>query len=439
MNIIRVSLFLFCVYFHAISSSYGFSDSIGTQSAHTHADKLAHKTELTYWIPFSGTDARPMAEMVRLFNESHPESFVRMHLIQWPDYYDKLLTSIQAGQPPDIAVLHSSRLEEFYAKNLLTDLKDYALVSGIYWKDYFENTLAKVIRGNTYLAIPIDTHALVMYYNKDLLKKAGLLDTQGKLLMNPGLNGFISFLETLKQQLPEGVSPFIAATDNVYPFWIWYALYSQTEGGGGYIRNNRAIFNNPQAREAMQVLLTLRDKGYWPENIHDLKSYNLFKFGFAATGFFGVWSTGYFELSDELDFGASTIPRLFDKTATWGDSHTLVLPVNGDQQKRLAAVKFAKWISDNGELWSVAGHVPSNKRVVASDAFQHQQKRPDYARIVDQINFYPNHPLLWKCNEILTAKIVELMKHKMTIDDVLNSAEAEVNALLAPDLKAAKP
>ena len=30
-------------------------------------------------------------------------------------------------------------------------------------------------------ALPIDTHALVLYYNKSIAAKAGLLDEQGKL------------------------------------------------------------------------------------------------------------------------------------------------------------------------------------------------------------------------------------------------------------------
>ncbi len=389
-----------------------------------------NKINLVYWIPFSGTDARPMADMVRTFNKIQNETFVNMKLIEWSKYYISLKNSFNSEQSPDIAIAHSSILEELYSKELLTDLQPYAKLADIHWEAFFEKSLSKVIREDKYLAIPIDTHVLVMYYNKKHLKKAGLLGSEGQILMAPGLDGFMSLLKTLKSELPENVSPLISATENIYPFWIWYAFYSQIEGGGHYIQNNKAVFNNPKARQALKVLVELQDKGYWPTDIQDLKSYNMFKFGHAAIGFFGVWATGYFEEKNQLEFGATTIPRLFDKEATWGDSHTLILPKLQNELKKIAAVKFAKWITDHGANWAEAGHVPANKQVVSSEAYQKQAKRYDYSKIIDQINFYPNHPKLWQCNEIMVNKITDLLKGKLTIDETLTNAELEINALL---------
>lgn len=160
----------------------------------------------------------------------------------------------------------------------------------------------------------------------------------------------------------------------------------------------------------------------------------IFAAGKGAISFNGVWSTGTFEKNkDTLDFAAIPFPQLFDKPAAWGDSHTLVIPVqkNKDEKKAAAAVKFANWLADNGTMWAKAGHVPSKTAAAESQEFKSLPYRSDYAEVANVVTFLPNSDKVGPIKEILVPHFDKLMTGQATVDQVLADAERQVNDLLA--------
>lgn len=402
-------------------------DSASTSAAAPAGEKI----KLTYWTPFSGGDGEFMQTMVDKFNSEQTEIQVEMLNVEWAQYYTKLRTSLVSKTGPDVAIAHASKLAELEPTGMLADVDALGSEVGVDWSTYSENALKSTYMSNKHIAIPMDTHALILYYNKDYFEKAGMLDASGKPVFEAGPEGFVNSLKKLKETLPQGVFPFVASTDNVVPFWIWLALYDQIEGGGQYIVDNKAAFNNDKAKTAAQFLADLQDQGLWPENINDATQYDLFKTGKAAIHFGGVWSTGNYEQNQSLNFGAMPLPAIFDKAATWGDSHTLVVPVQDDKAKQIAAVKFSNWLGDNGIMWATAGHIPAKKTVVESDAFKKLQYRPDYAAAVNSVVYYPQSDKLWPANDIMTQNFSLLMNGSLNVADALSKAEKEVNDLLA--------
>lgn len=387
--------------------------------------------ELNYWTPLSGGDGDFMTKMVDKFNASQSEIKVKIQNNVWADYYTKLRTSLSSNTAPDIAIAHASHLEELYKTGKLTNVDDFAKDAGINWSDFSENPLKATIIDGKHVAIPNDTHCIIMYYNTDYFKAAGLLDSNGKIIMGKGPDGFIAMLEKLKTVLPAGAFPFVSATDNVCVFWNWYVLYSQINGGGEFIKDNKAAFNNEQAREAAQLLIDLRDKGLWPKNISDSSAYDLFKTGKAAVHFAGVWSTGNYESNKDLHFAAMPIPAIFDKQATWGDSHTLIIPKQDNKDKEIAAAKFANWLTSDGIDWAAAGHVPSKKSVVESSEFKALKYRPDYAAAIETANRYPNIDNISGVTDAAIADFASMMKGDLTADQAINKAAEDVNTILS--------
>ncbi|WP_173915979.1 ABC transporter substrate-binding protein [Halobacillus sp. Marseille-Q1614] len=385
--------------------------------------------ELDYWVPFSGGDGEYMAEMVDEFNSSQDGIKVNMLNIEWGEYYTKLRTSLASNTAPDVSIAHASKLAELVPTGSLTDLSEVAEAVDFDWSNISENQLEATVFDDQNFAVPLDSHALIMYYNKDYLAEAGLLDENENIKMEPGVDGFVSMLEELQASLPDGVFPFASQTDDVHPFWIWYALYSQMEDGGEYITDDQASFNNAAGEEALQVLADLTEKGLWPKNVTN--GYDLFKTGKAAINFTGVWATGNYEQNEDLNFGASSLPEFFDQSQTWGDSHTLVLPTQDDQAKQEAAMEFVKWLSDNSVMWAGAGHVPANTEVVQSDEFKELEYRPSYADVAEDINYMPRTPQLWPSNDIMQKNFNSMMNGSMSVKEALDQAEKEVNNLLA--------
>jgi multiple sugar transport system substrate-binding protein len=208
-------------------------------------------------------------------------------------------------------------------------------------------------------------------------------------------------------------------------------LYSQIDGGGEFIKDNKAAFNNEPARKAAQVLVDLRDKGLWPKNISDESAYDLFKTGKAAVHFAGVWATGNYESNKDLHFAAVPLPKIFDKEATWGDSHTLIIPKQDNKEKEIAAAKFANWLTSDGIDWAAAGHVPSKTTVTESSEFKALKYRPDYAKAIETVNYYPQITNISGVTDAVIADFVAMMKGNLTVDQTINKAAEDVNAILA--------
>lgn len=394
-------------------------------------DQTKDTIMLKYWVPFSGGDGEYMQGLVDEFNETHDDIQVEMLNIKWADYYTKLRTSLVSRTSPDIAIAHTSMLAELSPTGMLTDINTLAEEAGIDWSEFSENVLNATIRDGKYLAVPLDTHALIMYYNKDYLNEAGVLDADGNIIMEAGADGFINMLKKLKKSLPDDVHPFVVSTNNICPVWVWYAFYNQIDGGGSYLVDGKAAFNNDHSKKVLQLFADLINEGLWPKNISDASQYDLFKSGKAAINFAGVWSTGNYEQNKDLNFAAVPIPAVFDSPATWGDSHTFVLPKKDDKAKQVAAAKFADWVTDNGVKWAKAGHIPSKTKVVNSSEYKEMDYRPDYAKAVKDVKFWPVSDKLGACNDKLIESFTVLLNGTITVDEFMERTEKEVNSILA--------
>ena len=75
----------------------------------------AGQLQLSYWHGLTGADGVTMQAMVEQFVADNPDISVRVEAMAWETYWDKLLTSMVAGSPPDIFILHEF-LTQGYAR-----------------------------------------------------------------------------------------------------------------------------------------------------------------------------------------------------------------------------------------------------------------------------------------------------------------------------------
>ncbi|MGN7360320.1 ABC transporter substrate-binding protein [Paenibacillus sp. SAF-054] len=399
------------------------------ENASNSEGKSGGKTvELNYWVPFSGSDGEFMEDMVNSFNESQSEIKVKFMNNNWDNYYPKLLSSLQAKSAPDVAVAHVSHLAELAPTGMLEPLDDLAKDAGLDWSTFGKNQEDAIIRDGKHYAVPLDTHAVVMYYNKKFLGDAGLLNEDGTIKMEPGAEGFTKMLETLKAKLPGDVSPMIIGSNNVFTYWIWYALVQQQ--GGTYFKDGKPTIDTPEGKKAMELLKSWLDKGLMLPDIGD-NSYDIFKTSKAAVTFTGVWATGNFEKEQSLEFAAVPFPQLFDQPAAWGDSHTLIVPKQDDKDKEVAAVKFANWLAEHGAMWAKAGHVPSKPSVVESEEYKAMPYRAGYADVMKIVKYMPDTPKLSAVNDAVLESLVQINYGQKTIEEGLKEAQEKADKLMS--------
>ena len=299
------------------------------------------------------------------------------------------------------------------------------------WNEFVPQTVNAVKFNDSYYAIPIDTHLLLTYYNKKYLENMDLLDENAHLKIGTSEKDFIAFFTQLKKNLPKDVKALGEPIDNILPFWIWFSLYNQIEGASEYIKDNKAAFNNKAALRVLEFLVTLRDEKIYSDYINDAQAYNMFKYNKSAIIFTGGWSTWSFEQSKDLDFDVAPFLQVYDKKATWSDSHTLAIPTNRPIQHKIAALNFANFVANEGLLWSSAGHIPSKISVLNSQAYQNQAKQFRYAKNLDFAVAMPKHKKLWQCNTKIIEILSTMMQTKRNAQETLELLEREINKILA--------
>lgn len=387
---------------------------------------------LEYWTPFSGGDNVFMTQLVERFNREHENIRIDQINSRLDDYYSRLRTAILAGNAPDLAIIHSTSLPQFVQNGYIEELDEPAAESGMDWGMFNSNIVESTLYGGRHYAVPLDTHALVFYYNKKYLREAGLLDQDDKPLIGTGEEGFIRFLEQIKHAIPPDIAPLALPSTRIDSLWLWWSLYNQMDGGGTFYnpQGTKTVFNNSQSLKALEFVDSLYKKELIPPNIND--AFKMFYDGQAAVLITGVWGTGAFEKAENLELGVVPVPVIYDHPAVWGDSHTLAIPAKAGmtREKRDAALVFAKWAVDNGVMWAEAGHVPSSKKVVESKDFNDLKFRSDYAATANYVVYWPRNVKQWSINEKLIAQLEKMIYKQQAPRQALQKAADEINLQL---------
>src|SRR6476660_6648221 len=159
--------------------------SLGFAALGTGADALASsaRTRVRYWNLFQGGDGTNQVAMVDAFRKEHPDIAVKDSTLTWGGpYYTKPAMAAAGSRAPDLAVMHQGRVPGF-APGRLLDPWDMDLLTryGVREAD-FNPVLWKrgIVDGKLY-ALPLDIHVQLNFYRRDVCKKAGLLDADGRL------------------------------------------------------------------------------------------------------------------------------------------------------------------------------------------------------------------------------------------------------------------
>ncbi|UJF32521.1 ABC transporter substrate-binding protein [Paenibacillus hexagrammi] len=415
----------------APSSTTAASTDAGAASG-SGASSSAAPVKISYWTPFSGGDGEFMTSMVKKFNEEQKEIQVEMLNTKSDDYYTKLQTAIVSDQAPDVAIVHASRMPQFAPSQFIVPLDDIAAKASVNWSDYNANILNSTVFDNKHYSLPLDTHALVMYYNKKFLDQAGVLK-DGKPVYDNSPEGFVSFLQKIKDKVPGDIAPLAQPNVRIDSYWMWWGFYNQLKDGGKFYSEDgkKGALNNPAALKSLTYVDDLYKKGLIPPNIND--AFKMFQDGKAAVLITGVWGTGAFESTQGLDFGVTTMPQIYDQPATWGDSHTLALPKHSkeDAAKQLAAVKFASWNTSHGDTWAQAGHVPAVVKATQSDMFKGLKYRSDYAKTADFVKYWPRDAKQAPINDEIIKEFEKMMNNKQDPATTLKNSDAIIEKMLS--------
>lgn len=314
------------------------ADSSGNESADG-------KTTLDFWS-FWGSGARQevIEEIIDDFNASQDKIEVKYSYQPWGDIWTKSLSSITAGNPPDVIVQDINSVAQRAEAQQATNLSEY-IEEG--FSDEFYPQLWDTVEyeGDAY-AVPFNTDTQVIFYNKTLFKEAGISEEQ--------LPQTWEELETVARKLDVKNGDDFERI-GFYPLWNLGAdvrALNADDGVSWFDKDENVKIDTDNKVEALEWILDWQEY-YGQDTINRLEA----EFGSGVADPFisglvamraqniNYYSSLAENAPDDFEFGVIQIPEKESGSGHWSWGGGFVLEVPYGAKDPEASYEFIKYLS----------------------------------------------------------------------------------------------
>jgi multiple sugar transport system substrate-binding protein len=408
--------------------------------------------EVNLWDFLSGGDGVRWKQIISDFNASQTGVKVTSTTLTWGDtFYTKVHTAVISGQTPDVMTYHLSHFPAGLKANDLRPITEEELQSvGLSFKDFnpilvnkSQDISASYGTAGSMYGIPLDTHTHIIYFNKDILKKAGLLGADGRPTGLTGIDNFTAALKKIKETTGEIPLAFSSSQDSGTVWRLFYTLFAQQ--GGSFTPNGKFSMDqlDTYGVKALQTMTDWTAKGYIPTNAAYAAAIALFSSGKAAMMVNGNWEVPTMvdlQKSGKLPFeyGVMAFPQLFDNQSTWADSHQIVIPRNTKNplspEKLKAVLTFVAYVEKHADLWAGGGHIPAYMPVLNGPEMAKMEPNNQYSvQAAKDIYLEPVSPVFGVGTPALNYVdnfFTPALAGKITVKDAIAKFKAGINDAL---------
>jgi len=261
------------------------------------------------------------------FQAKNPNIKVSVEQSGWDDYWNAIQTGFVAGDAPDVFTDHLAKYPEFAVKEQILDIEPFVQRDGVDTSVYLPGLADLWVREGKRYGLPKDWDTIAVFYNADMLEKAGIDPAIMKdWTWNPQDGG--TFEETiakltLDDQGRNGLDPNFDKTKVVQ-----YGFVHQ--GGGGFagqtqwsmfaVSNGfkftdgpwtkKYYYDDPKLAETLAWYRGLIDKGYAPtvETLTGIGGDGFFLSGGGALTTNGSWQVGNYLSNASFKVGFGLLP-----------------------------------------------------------------------------------------------------------------------------------
>ena len=277
------------------------------------------------WDYLSGETANDSINAsIAEFEKANPNIKVKRTTFAFADLSKSILQGSVGGEVPDVAIVDVVDNQNFASLGMLKDLSN----DGINKSDFFDGPWSSVeFDGKTY-GIPLNSNNLALYYNKTMLKEAGVevptdwasLKEAAKKTTKGDVKGLA--ISAVKNE---------SGTFQLLPF-VWQTggdMSNYSESGATALAYLRGMIEDGSISEAV-VNYTQED------------ARTQFITGKAAMMINGPWELSTLTKDAEIEWDVAPLPK--DKRAATSMGGENVVVMNGAKQSE-AAVKLAKYLT----------------------------------------------------------------------------------------------
>ena len=390
------------------------------------------RVSISYYYPVgvSGPLATIMDNLVASFNKSHPNIHVTpVFSGNYLDTLDKLEAAIAAGNPPAVAVVNHTAEFDLHHLNAVLPLDSVAQTG-----DYYPTLLQPRIGGHIW-GIPFQRSTVVLYYNKTAFAKAGLnpnkppqtrtqLVADAKALQKAGYTGI---------EIPTG-----GTGTNYWQFQPFVVSFGQNLVG---TNGTTVYFNSPAAKKALNFWMALSHTYHveptgllpWQDVPGDFESGKVGMIVHSSGSMAAILKDSHFSV------GVAFMPKGVGKYRTVLGGGDMYLIKGTSAAQRAAGLTFIRWMTAPAQAvnWSIStGYVPTSpKDLTLPNWKSYVAKTPQASVPVSQLPYAAiemSTYQLTRVTDLVDSAIDSVVDGSTTVNNALNSAQTQANAILAP-------
>lgn len=352
------------------------------------AECKAGSTLLNFWHGLTGPDGAYLGDLVKKYNTDNKDNAcVATTTYNWDVFFDKWLSGVAAGNPPDAVVFHINEVPQYATLGAMDPMDDLAKQVGLDISGFPQTQQTFSHYDGKLYGAPLDVHPIGMYINADIAKAAGLDVTK------PPADK-ASFLDWATKMTKSDGSQYgvCFASVNVQAFRVWYGWLWQNDAPFISDDNKKIVVNSDAAAETLQFAVDLINKyKVAPQGEQDPDTD--FSNGKCGITFQGPWYIHGF-IDAKVNYVTAPQPVFFKHPGVWASDHFLSISKQSDKARELAATKFIKWVIDHANLWGLSGMVPADKAVregkeyTGTDIYKYQKA------FVDELDYTHLTPVI---------------------------------------------
>lgn len=278
-----------------------------------------------------------MSQLADLYNKSHKVQ-AKVTIIPAGSFVQKLGTAASSGAGPDVSSIDLVYAPYFASAGALQDIT--ALADSLPYKDALSPSHRRLAtyEGKTY-ALPFTAEASVVYYNKDLFKKAGL-DPNKPPKTFAEMRAAAKKIRGLGNQYYGFTFAGACGGCNVFEFapHVWAS-------GGDILSDDgkKALLDSPQVADALNFYRDMWTDGSVPsaaKNDAGTQQIPLFTSGKVGMVTLGAFAIPTMEKA-KVNFGVTPIPGKDGGTASFAGGD--VISVISGTKNQAGAEDFVKW------------------------------------------------------------------------------------------------
>lgn len=417
-------------------SACGQNNSAGSdamEAAKEGAEATAKKVSIEFWYSQQTAIGDQLQKLIDSFNGSHPNIEIKgVNQADGAALSTKLQAALVAGNQPALAMLATAQTGEYALAGALEDLNSY------FSKDEL-NRIHEPLFGNALIngrlaGIPYNRSTMVMYYNKTMLRNAGLNEAGPKNWEE--LRQFASALTDKNS----GSYGFAMPMDVIF-----FEISMLQQGGKMFTDDNKKVafdgaegirvvkfYQEMVKNGSMRVPAGTGTASYTPIHNDFLSGKLAMMLSTSA-----VTTTMLQSAEGQFDLGVCMIPAGTQYGATT-NGYNLAIPNKTPAEEKKASIEFIKYLleKENAAQMSVGtGYIPNTKEALESDKIkQLWEKTPQYRIAYEQIMFAKPRPVMSGYTEI--TKILQdefknaLLDTSISPDQAIKSMASKVQHII---------